>query len=191
MPMHWLRAAALGLVAVVGTEGQALAQAAPERGGFTILVNLGAGVQQDTFLEQSAVGLAGLNLGVGGFLTEDLALLFRISGTGAAYEGGSRFLRRTFPGLFTADFKQYSGVGGPTLQYWVSDRFNVEAGGGLGFWMDPARNSGSAFGLILGTGMTIANRGRHNLQVGVEYAPAFTDPGTVHNIGFTVGYQFL
>ena len=28
------------------------------------------------------------------------------------------------------------------------------------------------------------------MQVGVQYAPAFTDPGTVHNFGFTFGYQF-
>jgi hypothetical protein len=27
-------------------------------------------------------------------------------------------------------------------------------------------------------------------MVGVEYAPAFTDSGTVHNLGFTFGYQF-
>jgi hypothetical protein len=45
--------------------------------------------------------------------------------------------------------------------------------------------------LILGAGVTIFNRGKHNLQLGVQYSPAFTDPGTVHNMGFTFGYQFL
>ena len=39
--------------------------------------------------------------------------------------------------------------------------------------------------------VTIFNRGKHNIQVGVEYAPAFTDSGTVNNLGFTFGYQFL
>ena len=41
-------------------------------------------------------------------------------------------------------------------------------------------------------GVTVFNHGKHNLQVGVEYAPAFTDlVGTINNIGFTFGYQFL
>ena len=42
----------------------------------------------------------------------------------------------------------------------------------------------------LGAGYSIFNRGKHNVQLGVHYTPAFTDPGTVHNFGFTFGYQF-
>ena len=133
----------------------------------------------DAAFGESAVGLAGLNLGVGGFLTEDLALLFRISGTNVSYDGG----------LF-GDISQVSGVAGTTLQYWVSDRFNIEAGHGLGFW-SIGDETERAFGFILGAGVTIFNRGNHNIQVGVEYAPAFTDSGTVNNLGFTLGYQFL
>jgi hypothetical protein len=33
--------------------------------------------------------------------------------------------------------------------------------------------------------------GKHNVTAGFEYAPAFTDSGTVHNVGFVVGYQFV
>ena len=78
-----------------------------------------------------------------------------------------------------------------TLQYWVSDRLNLEGGAGFGFRTGNYTLSDGGFGLILGAGVPIFNRGKHNLQFGVQYAPAFTDPGTVHNIGFTFGYQFL
>jgi hypothetical protein len=46
-------------------------------------------------------------------------------------------------------------------------------------------------GLILAAAFTVFNRGKHNLQVGVEYAPAFTEPGAVHNFGITFGYQLF
>jgi hypothetical protein len=108
--------------------------------------------------------------------------MFRISGTNVSYDFDSDF------GL--VHVSQVSAVAGPTLQYWASDRFNVEAGLGGGLW-ESEGESESGFGLILGAAVTIFNRGKHNLQLGVEYAPAFTDPGTVHNVGFTLGYQFL
>ena len=77
------------------------------------------------------------------------------------------------------------------VQYWLSNRFNIEAGAGVGFWNAGNDEEESGLGLILGAGITLFNRGKHNLQFGVQYAPAFTDPGTVHNLGFTFGYQFL
>ena len=46
-------------------------------------------------------------------------------------------------------------------------------------------------GLILGATATIFNRGKHSLQVGVEYALAFKPAGAISNVGFTIGYQFL
>ena len=152
----------------------------PDRGGFTLLLNLGVGSQREGDL--SAVGLAGLNLGAGGFLTENLALMFRLSGTNATHEFGA----------FGYDFEisQVSGVAGLTVQHWLDDRFYIEAGPGMGFWSVEELGSESGFGVILGTGVTIFNRGKHNLQLGIEYAPMFTDP-TIHNLGFTFGYQFL
>lgn len=151
---------------------------AQDRGGFTVLVDFGLGVQNDTAIEETAVGLGGVNLGVGGFVTPDLALMFRISGTTVTYDLGG------------VDYGQTSGVAGPALQFWLSDRFNVEAGAGLGFWRGDPQGANQGFGLLLGAGVSIFNRGKHNLQLGIQYAPAFTDPGTVHNFGVTFGYQF-
>ena len=148
------------------------------RGGFTVLVNLGIGVQTDTGLDESATGLAGANLGIGGFVTEKLAVLGRISGTNVFYDLGG-----------FGEIQQVSGVAGATLQYWATDRLVIEGGGGVGFWTAEGESQ-RGFGLIVGASGVVFNRGKHNLLVGVEYAPAFTDSGTVHNLGVTFGYQF-
>jgi hypothetical protein len=166
-------------VAVEAPLAQAATQAA--RHGFTVMLDLGLGVQHDGGLGESAVGLAGLNLGVGGFLTEDLALMFRISGTNVMYDVAG-----------FGNLSQVSGVGGIALQYWPTDRFNVEGGVGLGFWhaggMFGTEQQG--FGVIAAGNVVLLTRGRHTLQVGAEYAPAFTDWGTIQNVGFTLGYQY-
>jgi hypothetical protein len=61
-------------------------------------------------------------------------------------------------------------------------------------WRIPQRSDNddndNGFGLLLGVGYSVFNRGKHNLQVGLQDAPAFTEPGTVHSFGFTFGYQF-
>ena len=168
------RVAMCSLAIMIGAD-RAVAQ---DRGGFTALVDFGVGVQRDASIDETAVGLAGVNLGVGGFLNRDLALMFRISGTNVTYDLGG------------VDYDQASGVAGAALQFWLSDKFNVEAGGGVGFWRGDTEEDNQGFGLILGAGVSIFNRGKHNLQLGIQYAPAFTDPGTVHNVGFTFGYQF-
>jgi|SRR5688572_12024198 len=174
-PVRVLMRVAICICAIAITGGRAFAQ---DRGGFTALVDFGLGVQNDSSIDETAVGLAGVNFGVGGFLTRDLALLFRLSGTNVTYD------------LAGGDYGQASGVVGPALQFWLSDKFNVEAGAGVGFWRGDTDEDNQGFGFILGAGVSIFNRGKHNVQLGMQYAPAFTEPGTVHNFGFTFGYQF-
>ena len=155
--------------------GRAYAQ---DRGGFTALVDVGIGVQNDTAIEESAVGLAGLGFGVGAFVTEDLGLMFRLTGTNVTYD------------LDGTDYGQSSGFIGPALQFWLSDKLNVEGGAGFGYWRGDNDDDSRGLGLILGAGLSILNRGKHNVQLGIQYLPAFTDPGTVHSFGVTLGYQF-
>jgi hypothetical protein len=159
--------------ATVSTEQPASAT----RKGFTILVNLGAGVQHDSFFEASAGGLAGLNLAVGGFDNPRTAVTFRVSGTNVRYGSG----------IFRVN--QGSGVAGPAIQYWTSDRVNIEAGIGVGFWQTALADD-TGLGLILSTNGVVFSQGRHSLQFGVEYAPVFVESGTIHNVGFTFGYQY-
>jgi len=168
---------ALSLVIVAATVSNAAAQSSPDRGGFTLLVNLGVGFQNDSALAENGVGLAGLNFGAGKFVNSKTAILGRLSGTNASYE--TPF----------GDVGQVSGVLGGTVQYWTSDKVYVEGGAGLGFW-SVEDESDRGLGLILGAGYTIWNSGKHNLQVGVEYAPVFTD-SKIHNFGFTIGYQLF
>ena len=92
------------------------------------MVDMGLGIQSDTGIEESAVGLAGLNLGLGGWVTDKVAILGRFTGTTAVYSVG-RF----------GEAWQVSGVVAPTLQVWPSARGYLEAGVGLGFWNRRAR----------------------------------------------------
>ena len=147
------------------------------RQGFTALVNFGVGVQRIGELDPS-FGFAGVNVGVGGFLTNDLAVLVRFSGTSVNRDLGS------FDSVTLL-----SGVLGPTVQYWVSDRINIQGGVGPSFWEEGSSRE-TGLGLIVGMGAVVYSKRKHSLQVGVEYAPAFTDSATVHNLGVTFGYQF-
>jgi hypothetical protein len=168
---------AISLSAFFVSHGTALAQD-HNRGGFTFLINAGYAVQHDSASRRSGDGQAGVNLGIGGFLTRDLALMVRVSGTS---------VRSTANAL--GELNQASGVLAGTLQYWVSDRVAIEAGAGLGFVEDLYQADSP--GLIVGITATIFNRGKHSLQAGVEYAPAFRQSRTISNVGFTIGYQFL
>lgn len=172
-----LRSAVLCLAAVFAAQGRALAQD-NDRGGFTLLVNAGYAVQYDAPSGRSGNGQAGVNLGIGGFVTRNLALMLRLSETNVRSSG-----------VVFGELDQASGVIGGTVQYWLSDRLAIEAGGGFGF-VEDAYQADSP-GLIFGATVTIFNRGKHSLVAGVEYAPAFRQSGTVSNVGFTIGYQFL
>ena len=190
---YWTMKHFLVLVLLVGGSMQiAAAQSTvsedpgPNRKGFTLLLSLGLGVQSDEVLDDTQLGLGGLNLGLGGFLSPQLALMFRASGTPASYN-----LLEDFEGEL--DFRQTSGVAGVVIQYWFSDRFNIEGGPGLGFWTadlagEDADDSG--FGFIAGAGYSFFQSSKVSLQIGVEIAPVFTD-GAVANYGLNLGFQLL
>ena len=146
---------------------------------FTALANLGVGFQNDEYFDQTANGLAGLNFGAGVFLTPDLAVLGRFSGTRVTFDDD----------VFGGVREQASGVFGGTVQYWLNNWASVEAGVGYGRWRDEFDNKDGGFGLILGFGATVFQRGPHHVRAGFEYAPVFTD-SKVHNIGLTIGYQY-
>ena len=150
-----------------------------DRAGFTILANAGLGFQRDEGLDASGTGLAGINLGIGGFINDRTAIMFRLSGTNVNHEIDD-----------VGDVGQVSGVAGGSVQYWLTPRFSVEGGAGVGFWsVDDVNQQG--LGIILAATGVVFMHGKHNITAGVEYAPAFTDSGAVHNLGFVVGYQFV
>jgi hypothetical protein len=165
---------AIGLAGASSLVGPAdvTAQSPLERGGFTLMLDLG--LQHDEAFGTTESGLAGINLGIGGFLSDRLALLLRASGTNVDY----------------GPVRQVSGMAGPALQYWANDRLGLTGGVGLGLWSIEDVNE-SGLGLIMGVQFAVWQSGRHSLFLGLDYAPAFTDPGTVHNIGILFGWQLL
>jgi hypothetical protein len=167
---------ALGLVAAssLTVAADVAAQTPVERGGFTLILDLGVGLQHDQAIGSTESGLAGINLGIGGFLTDRLALMLRASGTNVSY----------------GPVRQVSGTAAPALQYWASDRLSLTGGVGMGLWsVEEFDETGP--GLVLGVHYAIWQSGGHSLFLGVDYAPAFTDPETVHNLGILFGWQLL
>jgi hypothetical protein len=154
----------------------------PDRSGFTLLLTMGVGFQKSGSGDVRT-GLGGLNLGIGGFVSPDLAVMFRISGTSVSskrsYYGGSSYF--------------VSGVAGVSVQFWPSDSFNFEGGVGSGI----SGTSGSyssgrrGYGFILGGAYSFYHKNKGSLQIGIEYAPAIYEYGTIHNVSIAFGWQLL
>lgn len=105
-------------------------KAGPERKGVTFEAGIGAsltslGDAAGAGVSGSRFGLAPLNLALGGFLTRDVALSFRITGTSVFHDslgGGTR--------------QMVLGFYGPSLQVFLSDDVFVSGGIGLGLLAD-------------------------------------------------------
>jgi hypothetical protein len=163
----------------------------PQRSGFTMQLALGVGYQSnDPDDDERAIAdlaLSGLNLGIGGFLNPDLALLFRLSATLAFLDSGP------FDSVTSS-----SGVGGLALQYWPLQALRLEAAAGFGYHkyeyqadrLTITRQEGG-LGLIFAVAAAFWQNENHSLLVGIDYAPAFVEDGPVHNLGFTFGWQLL
>jgi len=159
---------------------------AVDRSGFTLLMSLGYGIQTGAIKNETGTGLAGLNLGIGGFVSDRAALMFKIAGTNVTYDYSvGQF------GPFSTDV--VAGVMVGDLQYWATDRFTMEFGVGFGFVdAENSLNTDRGMGLLLGAAYSVLLREKHSLQIGVEYAPVLRDnEDAVHSIGFNVGFQFL
>ena len=155
------------------------ARPAAAQSGFTVLGNVGFGLQHDTDFAETANGLAGPNIGAGVFLTPKIAVLGRMSGTMAT---------------FTGNVKQNAYVYGGTIQFWLNKWASVEAGAGYGHWTLPDFNeSGNGFGLLFAFEATVWQKGPHHIRAGFEYAPLFdtTNNFDIHNMGIVGGYQWV
>ena len=159
------------------------------REGFTLELTLGVGYQMytpDKGESRNEIGLGGLNLGIGGFLNEDMAVLFRFSGTNVTHD------------VSGVDMSTVSGVGGPAIQYWFSEALKVEAGAGFAVVraevetpLGTIGGDDEGWGGIVAIGYGIWHNDNHSLQVGVEYAPAWFDELLIHNMAATFGWQLL
>jgi hypothetical protein len=163
--------------------------AAAFRQGMTVELNLGAGLVwarnegQDSDTEKA---LAGLDLGVGGWLNNKMALSGRIAGATFSPQDGVRFTSAFF---------------GPSLQYWTDDHFWLGGGAGVaiaavhldGATQQPDPQTG--FGLDLRAGYTFATGSENTFNVSFEYNPGFFDIDgrsvQINSFGVLFGYQHL
>lgn len=168
---------------------------AQDRGGFTLLASIGYGIQsgddvtsdwdaQNGISESTTrVGLSGLNLGTGFFISHTNALMLRLSHskTHANYAD-------TFGQLNTRDIPAWILTLG--LQHWLGDRWNVEAGAGFGL-IDVENNDLIGLGFLGAVGYSFLLRGSHSFQIGIENALYLDDFQTMNTLGICLRFQFM
>lgn len=123
-----------------------------------------------------------LSLGLGGWLSPNLALTARIAGVTYSEDGAS---------LTDAFF-------GPSLQYWLEDHFWIGGGIGLGVLRldtDVGDDSINGFALDLRVGYMFNLGSENTFNASFELNPGFfsengTD-ATFTGIGLLIGYQHL
>ena len=167
---------------------------AQDRGGFTLLATVGYGFQsgdvtndwdaQNGISESNhRMGLAGLNLGAGAFISHNNALMLRLSRTKTDANYADAFghgaTREVPAGTLTLD-----------LQHWLGDRWNFEIGAGLGF-LDVAENDAPGLGFFGALGYSFLLRGSHSFQIGVENAFYHDEVSDINSLGICLGIQFM
>jgi hypothetical protein len=162
------------------------------RSGLTVEAGTGVGwiaLWDDDKSTTSPGGVAGLSLGIGGWLDESVALTARLSGSSIP---GSN-------GVYVAGFL------GPSLQIWVTDRTWLGAGLGLAMFGRESRTSSNeitygGFGADLRIGRTFYANGKHTLNGSLELTPsqvsredAYGNDAemNVASIGVLFGWQYL
>lgn len=170
----------------------------PQRTGFTLELGIGGAVTfffdrlssvghsstgEDTsehyYKTRIFGGIAPLSFGIGGFLSENVALMFRASGT--------NYFRTNDPAavLFY----------GPALQLWASDALMFGVGAGLGVHSKDVQQGIDALGVAssLRASYSFFRRPTQVANVGLELVPAFFPDTLDITLGTAVivGWQFL
>jgi hypothetical protein len=180
---------------------ESAARDAPNRQGFTLELGIGGAltfvtseVTSTTFCfgqgcpitEQSTTssetvtygGLAPLSIGIGGFVSPHIALLFRA--TGSSYVRGND--------------QWVNAIYGGVVQYWPSDVVVLGAGAGaavLGksaFYSTGNSSSRTGFGFSLRAGVAVANYTHHSLRLAAEVLPAFYERRSA--VGTTLVFEW-
>ncbi|HEU0037206.1 MAG TPA: hypothetical protein VFQ53_41635 [Kofleriaceae bacterium] len=151
--------------------------------GITFETNVGVGfmytTDQATDETDTGLAFAGIDLGIGGWLTEHLALTAR--GTLVTYAPAK-------------DVRLTGGFLGPSLQYWTSKRLWFGAGVGLGFAAPTGMGESdtkTGFGLDGRAGYTFSQGRTNTFNISIEVTPGFYDGFGVHGAALLVGYQRL
>lgn len=143
--------------------------------GMTGEIAIGLGMVSAGGESELIHGIAGINLGVGGFVSPRVALSLRMAGT-----------------TVMEDAMVYVGVLGPHVQGWISPQFFIGGGLGVGFFAgcDGGRcESDTATGYDFRLGYAFAPDG-HGAHAALEVSSIDAGYGyNINIIGFTLGYQ--
>jgi hypothetical protein len=165
------------------------AMGVPERNGFTLELGIGLGFMH-VFPEQgdstNDVGLAPLSFSLGGFINNQMAIMFRVAGVSNLEEvAGEKYIT----------FLAFAGV---QFQYWITDDFFVSGGPGIAslgsakagdFFDTIERDRG--FGLSLRGGFSFANWENHSLRVTLELFPSFFENGSAMGEAINFEWQWF
>ncbi|MGE0871380.1 MAG: hypothetical protein AB7P03_22655 [Kofleriaceae bacterium] len=160
----------------------------PRRDGMTFELNLGLGFLTNSEADdESDTGIAGLDLGIGGWMNSNMAITGRI----AAVTISDEPLRLSH--IFI----------GPTVQYWTNKNFWVGGGAGLSvLWLsidddfsDSDGDSINGFGLDLRAGYSFDTGSENTFNISLELTPGFYSENgfdtTITGVAFLLGYQHL
>lgn len=158
----------------------------PVRQGFTLELGLGGSFTHFAFdgpddLNEFSHSM--LMLSLGGFINEDWALMFHMSGT-TAYK--SHFFGDT---ILTNQFV------GAAVQYWLSESFYLSGGVGLGlfgllFRDDSEHSTDTGLALSARAGYAFLTTRHHSLRVAIEVIPSFFDSRTVVGSALNLEWQY-
>jgi hypothetical protein len=161
----------------------------PRREGFTLELGLGIGlthIAPDGFDSETKLGLAPISLSLGGFLSEDLALMARMAGTSWFEDIGSE----------TIQIGSY--FYGAALQYWLSDEAFLAGGVGYGLLaVNPLFSSSDDFdsegglAFTLRAGYAVYTSRNHALGFTLEFFPEFFDNATTFGTAINFQWQLL
>lgn len=171
----------------------------PERQGFTIGLGLGAGYTtfepQDVPVDVGTRAGSAVTFEIGGFLTENTAVLFHLTGNTYTGELGSE----------TTTIRQ--GGGGLYAQHWFTDKLFAGGGMGLAFLQtdirtetrtaDGGRQTVYTFeeregvGTNIQIGYDIVHSKYHSFQVVAEGTPALIEETFGSGFSLMVKWQYL
>jgi len=135
------------------------------------------GVHKSTDVE---FGLAPLSLSLGGFLTPQVALLFRAAGT-SYFVGNTQYLDAFY---------------GAVVEYWPHNRFFLGGGPGIGYFgRNPLLSDGvsdyeTAFALDARAGVALINGRDHDLTLSLEGTSGFYSDATLFSAAFLVAWKW-
>ena len=175
--------ALLSLSSLANAQGMPVQTSPPESGykdGFTLELNLGIGSMMSSAANSnSETALAGLSIGLGGFVNRQLAITGRIAG-GTYTESDGRITQAFL---------------GPAVQYWATPNFWF--GGGIGFGIisidinGRGSDSNTDLGFDVRAGYTFNPDTKHSFNVSAEFSRSQADGGAISVLGLLAGWQIL